>query len=68
MGFWEEHTEREAEVTRKARHPQDAPMECAHCHEVKDDVLLGICAGCFDADLGAKHHHVRDRLDGQARY
>jgi hypothetical protein len=46
MGFWEEHNEREAEATRKARHPQDAPMECVQCGQVRDDVMLGYCGPC----------------------
>lgn len=46
MSFWEEHEAREAEATRVARLPQDAPSNCATCGHHGADVLFGICAGC----------------------
>lgn len=68
MGFWEERNEAEAQARRNARHPQDAPAECADCGTTDDTVLLGICSKCFEAHLGARHHAVKDRLDGMGRY
>jgi len=68
VSFWDEHANREADVRRVARHPQDAPALCAECDEVKPDVLLGICGECFGEYLAARHHAVHARLNGMARY
>lgn len=53
MSFWEEHERREAKVEEEAqarvvaaRHPQDAPSDCAECGCHGADVMFGICAGC----------------------
>lgn len=78
MGFWEEHNAREY-CDRKVHglcrcadtctpSAQNAPSGCAECGTEGLDVLLGICGSCFEKHLASRHHAVKDRLNGMARY
>lgn len=64
MSFWEEHYKSEAELQKDAPPSADKAAaglsqnaligRCVTCKEIKDDVLLGVCNGCFASYIAAR--------------